>query len=84
MDETQAPVRPVHTVIDCGTREIVHTPLSDAEVAAQQVRVKAAADAEAAQVAADAELRAQVAAHPDPLVQALAARLLGTGPAGSV
>ena len=79
MDEVQQAQRPVHTVVDCRSGEAVHTPLSDAEVAEQQSGMQAAAAAEAARTAADAELRAQVAAHPDPLVQALAARVFGAG-----
>lgn len=76
MDQTQG--RPVHTVVDCRTGAAVHAPLSDAEVAEQQVRMRQAADDEAARVAADAQLRAQVAEHPDPVVQALAARVFGS------
>lgn len=76
MNEQQA-VRPVHAVVDCATGQTVHMPLSDAEIAEQQKRGQAAIDAEAAQRAADAALRAQVDAHPDPVVKALAARLFG-------
>lgn len=79
MDQQQGS-RPVHAIVDCATGQTVHMPLSDTEIAEQQQRGQAAADAEAAQRAADAALRAQVDAHPDPVVKALAARLFGGAP----
>lgn len=84
MDETtQAPEeRPVHVVVDCrgSLKEsdwaITETPLTDAEWAEHKQRsAEHAAGLEAA-AAERAQLAALAAAHPDPLVQALA-RLAG-------
>jgi hypothetical protein len=67
--------RPVHAVYDCAVGEQVEVPFTDAEWAEHKARiVQDGAEREAA-AKTDAELRAAVAAHPDPVVHALAARL---------
>jgi hypothetical protein len=66
--------RPVHTVVDCSTGETTHTPLTDGQWSEHRRRAAEHAAAQKAQAAADAELAQTAAAHPDPLVQALARR----------
>lgn len=70
-------VRPVHVAVDCATKTETSRPLSDAEVQAQQQRDTAEAAAQTARAKADADLKTAVAAHTDPVVKALAARLFG-------
>lgn len=64
-----------HVTVDCRTGEATCTPLTRQELDEQHA---AAAEAEAEQLVVRAEeerLRAAVAAHPDPIVQALAQRV---------
>jgi hypothetical protein len=72
MDECEE--RPVHTVVDCSSGAVTHTPLTDDEWAEHRAAgARAAAEAEAG-AAQRTELAAAAAAHPDPLVRELAAR----------
>lgn len=70
-DESQ---RPVQRVVDRVAGTVVDTPVTDAEWDELDAHVASAAAAAESQAAADASLRAAVAAHPDPVVQALAQR----------
>jgi hypothetical protein len=79
MDECEE--RPVHTVVDCSSGAVTHTPLTDDEWAEHRAAgARAAAEAAqrtelaAAAAAQRTELAAAAAAHPDPLVRELAAR----------
>lgn len=67
--------RPVHRVVHVPTGAVTDTPVTDAEWDEIEARAAAAAKAEKQLLAADAALREAVAAHPDPIVQALAARV---------
>lgn len=70
--------RPERLVVDCSRGITTRVPLTDEEWAGHRQRV---ADSEAAEGAAQedaAQLAAQVAAHPDPLVRRLA-QMAGIG-----
>lgn len=67
--------RPVHHEVDCSTGQATLTPVTDEELEQIQARTTAAFAEQAEAAAEEAALRAAVAAHPDPLVKALAARL---------
>lgn len=66
--------RPVHRNVDVLTGEVTETPISDEDWDAMDSREAADAERRAAQQAEDEALRAAVAAHADPVVQALARR----------
>lgn len=66
--------RPVHTEVNVTTGETTHTPISDEEWADLKQREADAIAAAEKQEQEDQALRAAVAAHPDPVVQALAKR----------
>lgn len=85
-------VRPEHVVVDCASRSEVRVPMTDEEWAAHRAQAAARVEQEAADIAAreqeareTMELAKAVAAHPDPVVQALAARLgIAAEPTGGV
>jgi hypothetical protein len=64
--------RPVHVDINVSTGAVTHTAVTDEEWDELRRREQEAVAAEAQQAADDDALRAAVAAHPDPVVQALA------------
>lgn len=66
--------RPVHTEVNVETGETTHTPITDEEWADLKQREAAAIAATKQQEQEDQALREAVAAHPDPVVQALAKR----------
>lgn len=66
--------RPVHVDIHVPTGAVTHTPITDEEWDAMRAATEQAWAAERREFDKTAELRAAVAAHPDPVVQALAAR----------
>lgn len=72
--------RPVHFVFDVGRQDEEgyqgeYIPVSNEEWRARDARAAQEADDRAAQEAAETQLRDAVAAHPDPVVRELAARL---------
>lgn len=66
--------RPVHSEFNVATGEETHTPITDQEWADMRQREQDAIAAEKVRVAEEEALRTAVAAHPDPVVQALAKR----------
>lgn len=66
--------RPVHHAYDCSTGETTVTPFTDGEWAEHRKTAATEAASMAALQAEDEALRTAVAAHPDPVVQALAKR----------
>lgn len=64
--------RPVHAVMDCRLGQVQYVPLTDEEWADHGRRVTESEAAQVAAHAAAADLKARVAAHPDPLVRVLA------------
>lgn len=63
-----------HVTVDCRSGEVTYTPLTQQELEEQKAAIAAAeAEQQAAQAEAE-QLRAAVAAHPDPVVQALVKR----------
>lgn len=69
------PGAPHHVVFDCSTGETTYTLLTEQELADADARRLEQEQARAAADADDQALRDAVAAHSDPTVKALAARL---------
>lgn len=72
---TMSDQRPVHLEVDCATGKATRTPLTDDEWNERRAAEAQAVADEQARASADAQLCAAVAAHPDPIVRELAARL---------
>lgn len=66
--------RPVHVVHDVSNGATTVTAITDEEWDEIDARTAANEEAERQRLAQDEQLRQQVAAHPDPVVQALARR----------
>lgn len=64
--------RPVHLEVNLETGAVTHTPITDQEWDEMRQREQDAIAASAAAEQETADLRVAAAAHPDPLVQALA------------
>jgi hypothetical protein len=67
--------RPVHTVVNCETFEVTHTPMTDQEWELHKAQSAKHDQDLARQQQDDRDFQAAVAVHPDPLVQEIAKRV---------